>query len=282
MGSTQVPLRPQRVVVLDTAPLDSAIALGIKPVGAEFYVKPPTYLGDRIRGITVVGLNNSPNLETILSLNPDLILGTKIATERLYEQLAKIAPTVLTTGSGRSGEWKENFQTHATALGVAAKGQELMMAYDRRIATLKQKIAQLSTPPTISVVATGGGQIGAYTLKSFSGAILADLGLQRPPAQAKGDRWAIQVSREDLASIAGDAIFLIESNHIKDAFDLNQFTTDPMFSQLAAVKQQRVFAVNGEIWTAGRSILAAHRVLDDVNNAIDRCEYPSSVTLREA
>src|SRR5688500_4681601 len=33
-GATEVPVDPQRVVVLDLGELDSAIALGVKPVGA--------------------------------------------------------------------------------------------------------------------------------------------------------------------------------------------------------------------------------------------------------
>ena len=34
MGVTEVPVDPQRVVVLDTGELDSALALGVVPVGA--------------------------------------------------------------------------------------------------------------------------------------------------------------------------------------------------------------------------------------------------------
>jgi iron complex transport system substrate-binding protein len=270
MGTAEVPLSPKRVVVLDTAPLDSAIALGVIPVGAEFHLTRPQYLGDRLQGIDSVGLNNNPNLETIINLQPDLILGTKIGTEQLYNNLTKIAPTILTEGSGRSGEWKENFRLHAEALGLSTQGRELLAKYDRRIATLRQKISKITPIPIVSVVATGGGRLGAYTVRSFSGSILAELGLRRPEIQTKRDRWAIEVSRESLASIDGDLLFLIESAAIKDALKLQQFTDDKMFAQLSAVKQQRTIAVDNEVWIAGRSIIAANRVLDDISKAIDR------------
>ena len=58
MGSTEIPERPERVVVLDTGELDTALALGVTPVGAvttavseEFL----SYLAEDAAGIEVVG-----------------------------------------------------------------------------------------------------------------------------------------------------------------------------------------------------------------------------------
>ena len=39
------------------------------------------------------GEEGQPNLEAILSLQPDLIRGTKMGDEALYQQLSDIAPT---------------------------------------------------------------------------------------------------------------------------------------------------------------------------------------------
>ncbi|MEM7795764.1 MAG: ABC transporter substrate-binding protein [Cyanobacteria bacterium P01_C01_bin.118] len=103
-GKSKIPISLQRVVVLDTAPLDGALALGIKPVGTMVYGDLPKYLGDKVNNIEIVGDNNEPNLETVLKLKPDLILGTKISVGKIYRQLSQIAPTVLTAGSGRAGE----------------------------------------------------------------------------------------------------------------------------------------------------------------------------------
>jgi ABC-type Fe3+-citrate transport system substrate-binding protein len=54
MGETEIPDRPERVVVLDTGELDSMVALGIVPVGA---VRAPVeeglldYLAPAIEGL---------------------------------------------------------------------------------------------------------------------------------------------------------------------------------------------------------------------------------------
>ncbi|KAM3100406.1 ABC transporter substrate-binding protein [Phormidesmis sp. 146-12] len=269
MGKTQVPMQPKRVIVLDTAPLDAAIALGVKPVGSTLPERFPSYLGDRTQGIEVIGKTNEPNLEAVAQLQPDLILGNKIGLDRLYRRLAEIAPTVMAEGSGRSGEWKDNVRFYASVLDRSAAADKLLQDYQQRADTLKQQIQQqFSKSPVVSVVATGTGQIGAYTTRSFSGAVLQDLGLARPPAQASGQRWAIQVSREDLTSLDGDAIFLIESSFTPNSLTLDQFKSDPLFSRLNAVKQGRVYAVNAEVWTAGRSILAANQILQEVSQSL--------------
>jgi iron complex transport system substrate-binding protein len=266
MGTTQVPVQPKRIVVLDTAALDSAIALGIKPIGTIFFQSPPTYLNNQVQGIEVIGLNNNPNLEKVLSLKPDLILGNKISSEQFYSKLAKAAPTVLTEGSGRSGDWQENFQLYADALGRSPQAKVLLEQYQQRATELKQRLQQrFPQPPVVSIVATGNKQIGAYTQRSFSGSVFQDVGLARPPAQEKPERWAIQVSPEEFASLDGDAIFLIEAPGIPNSLTVQAFKTDPVFSNLNAVKQGRVYPVNAEVWTAGRSILAANKILDDLS-----------------
>jgi len=266
MGKTLVPIQPKRVVVLDTAALDSAIALGVKPIGTIFYLSPPTYLGDKVKEIEVIGLDTNPNLEKVFSLKPDLILGSKIGMGRYYGRLSKAAPTVLTEGSGRSGEWQENFRVYADALGRSQQAEDLLQQYQQRATKLKQQIQQqYKQPPVTSVVAIRNKQVGAYTRRSFSGSVLEDVGLVRPPAQEKPQRWAIQVSREDFAAINGDVIFLINSPGISDTLTLEDFRNDPVFSQLNAVKQNRIHAVKAEVWTAGRSILAANEILGDLS-----------------
>lgn len=266
MGITQVPIQPKRVVVLDTAALDSAISLGIKPVGTIFFQRPPAYLGDKVQGIDVIGLDNNPNLEKVLSLKPDLILGNKISSERHYGKLSRSAPTVLTEGSGRSGEWQKNFQLYAEAMGRSQAAKTLLQQYQQQATTLKQQIAKQYQPsPITSVVATGNKQIGAYTRRSFSGSVLVDVGLARPPAQENSERWAIQVSQENFPSLDGDVMFLIEASGIPNSLNLQSFKADPVFSQLNVVKQGRVYPVKAEVWTAGRSILAANEILNDIS-----------------
>src|SRR5687768_15188777 len=110
MGETQIKGMPERVVVLDTGELDSAMTLGVTPVGAVEAIPGegfPSYL-EETGGIENVGTIEEPNLEKIATLEPDLILSSKLRHEQIYDQLSKIAPTVFTETTGVT--WKENFE----------------------------------------------------------------------------------------------------------------------------------------------------------------------------
>ena len=263
METIEVPMVPQRVVVLDTAPLDTALALGIKPIGTAIYGQPPDYLRDQVEGIEIIGDANQPNLETILKLKPDLILGSKIGTEDLYSRLSQIAPTVLTEDSGRSSDdWQANLQLYAEALGQTEQAEQLLQDYHQRVQHLRAIVQPQALKVSVLIVATD--VVRAYTTGSFSGSILQDIGLSRPSAQDDPNGYALQLSPEALDTLDGDYIFLIYSTYRPGRLSKTDFITDPIWSQLDAVQQDRVCQVNNEVWIAGRSVLAANQVLTDV------------------
>ena len=123
MGTTKVPADPKRVVVLDTDKIDTALSLGVTPVGAATAGEAkswPTYFGaDKLAGIKEVGVLTEPDLEAINALKPDLILGSKFRQEKFYDELAAIAPTVFTEKVGIT--WKENFLLDGKALGRSSR-----------------------------------------------------------------------------------------------------------------------------------------------------------------
>ena len=63
-----------------------------------------------------VELKETTNLEKIMTLKPDLILGTIDENRDNYNLLSHIAPTVLIK-MPNSGDWKESFMPAANALG---------------------------------------------------------------------------------------------------------------------------------------------------------------------
>jgi iron complex transport system substrate-binding protein len=103
-GKTCVPIEPKRIVVLGVATMGNTLALGVKPVGTILYFdrdNSPSYLEGKLDGIETVGLPYQPNLETILTLNPDLIV-SMYPVQVPYEKLSQIAPPLLMTGKAFS------------------------------------------------------------------------------------------------------------------------------------------------------------------------------------
>lgn len=263
MGSTDIPAAPERVVVLDYAPLDTALALDLVPIGTTEIPISPIY-PEVINDITVVGKGQQPNLETILKLKPDLILGSKISAEKWYRQLSEIAPTILTEDNGRDGSWKENFRLYANVLGQPDQAEQLLDDYQQRINALQSKLEQPLKTMTVSVITHWSGGVLAYSADSFSGSVLQDIGFERNPYQGKGKRYGISLSREELSAIDGDILFLMYRSTNDYGVTKTEFVSDPLWSTLNVVEQGIVCEVDSTTWSGGRSILAANQILADV------------------
>ena len=264
MGETAVPASPQRVVVLDTGELDSAVALGIKPVGAveaQAGAGFPTYLADALEGTEVVGTIGEPNLEKIAVLKPDLILSNKRRHEDIYQQLSQIAPTVFAENVGVV--WRDNFLLDANALNKSAEAETILREYDERAANLGK---QLSTPPSeieVSMVRFIPDQIRLYQQGSFIGTVLRDVGFARPASQQLTDKTFVEGNKEQIADMDGDVLFLA-SYGAAEKTGLAAFKDDPLFKQLSAVQQGKAFEVSDDHWMLGIGVVAANRVLDDL------------------
>ncbi|MEO0377693.1 MAG: iron-siderophore ABC transporter substrate-binding protein [Cyanobacteria bacterium P01_A01_bin.17] len=267
MGTTQIPVSPERVVVLDSAPLATAFALDVIPVGRPGFADFSFYPEDN-KTITSIGIGRRPNLETVLNLRPDLILGSMLAEEGFYQKLSRIAPTVFTEDNGRYGNWQTHFLLHADALGQLEKAEELLAVYQQRVDRLKVSLRPSPQTLTVSVIFNWPGGTSAYTTRSFSGAVLQDLSFGRNPAQDTSENYAIHPSKEELSAIDGDIIFLAYNSGNEGSITKAEFVSDPLWSTLNAVEQGIVCEVSSAIWAGGRSLLAANQILTDIEQCL--------------
>ncbi|MCQ3978187.1 MAG: hypothetical protein DPW09_32580 [Anaerolineae bacterium] len=265
MGETEVPANPQRVVTLDMAELDTVLTLGLKPVGSVTIFGDgvfPDYLQNQTEGIEVVGVIASPNLEKIKALHPDLILGNKIRDEAIYPLLSEIAPTVFAEQLGAA--WQDNFRLYAEALGKQAEAEQIMTAYEQRLANLRTQLGDRADRLEISMVRfIEGGTVRIYHRSSFIGVILDDAGLQRPVSQQLQDEVWTEVNKELIADMDGDVIFYGVYGPPEDSL-LADYQADPLWAHLKAVQNGQVYPVPDDYWYTSVGFTAANRVIDDL------------------
>jgi len=272
IGETCVPNNPQRIIVLDTNPLDAVLALGVKPIGAPNFFKNLQLPEAQTKEIEIIGGDAQPSLEKIALLKPDLILGIQGNTE-IYPQLSQIAPTVIALEN--NAEWKEDLKLYAQALGKTEKAEQLLQDYHERIQDFQQRMGNRLQQTEVSIITTiaYGSNLPAriYLGDSFMGSVVQEAGLKRPTAQntlpfALTQNWAIDVSIERLDLIDGDVIFAAntdpQNSELKST--LSALEQNPLWSNLNAVKQGRVYTVNYSVWVAQRNIGGANRILDDL------------------
>lgn len=270
MGEAKVSSYPERVVALDTGELDSALAVGVKPIGAVTWFQDggfQGYLKDKTEGVKQVGTISQPNLETVAALKPDLILSSKMRHEDIYDKLTQIAPTVFTERVGVT--WKENLMLHAEALNKRAVADDLMRTYDTRLADFKTTMGDRLATTQVSVIRSFPDQIRLYAKGSFIGTILEDAGLPRPASQSATDKTFVTATKENIPDMDADVIFVLHTDASKGS-QIKDMMADPLWQNLKAVKAGMVYEVPDDIWALGIGILAASEVIDDLYEHLAR------------
>lgn len=268
LGEVEVPVNPQRIITISPCTFESVLSLGIEPIGGSHWNWKQPYLQGKIEDVSDVGWIPNPSLEKILALNPDLILGT-VFNQPIYQQLSQIAPTFLAVERPEgSQDWKQVFDQVADAVGKTQTAKQVMADYYARLEEFKQQMGDRFEGMQISVAALYQGEIGLYSKRTFSGTVLDDAGLSRPPSQERergstlgGDSYTI--SKERFRDLDGDALFLIDNaNNSANQKTLQQLSTDPLWAKLNVVEQGKVFIVQ-DYWLSC-SPLAANAIIDDL------------------
>ncbi|GAB2709554.1 ABC transporter substrate-binding protein [Kitasatospora kifunensis] len=263
-GAVAVPSAPLRVVALDTAELDSAMTLGITPVGAcraPADTDLPNYWpASRLAEVADAGTIGTPDLARISALRPELILGNQLRDGAHYGALSAIAPTVLSRTTGYP--WKENVQLHARALGRATAAESVAAAYRAQLASTSHALGGPGATGSrkVSLVRfVPGGRIRLYGKQNFLGTILADLQLGRPQAQ-NVDQFDVEVTPDQLTGADGD-VLLYASHGDPNAAGATAVLTSPAWQALGAVRGHRAFPVDDRLWFEGIGYTGASLVL---------------------
>jgi iron complex transport system substrate-binding protein len=261
-GTTTIEKQPERVIVLDSGELDAAIFLGVIPVGAAEYLSSglPSYVAERVEGITLVGTTAEPDLEAILSLKPDLILSSKLRhDEEMYKRLSAIAPTVFAERPGVT--FKLNFKLYAQALGRETEGAALIQKYEDGCRAANP---QLPSPrPTVSIVQVRPDSVRYYQRANFLGVVLTDLGFPRNDGENVDD-FAFDGGLENLGEYANGDLILLAVQSEKAAEMASQVTNGDVWKSLPAVQNDNVFEVASDTFIGGIGYGAAIDVVNEL------------------
>ncbi|MEC8483370.1 MAG: Fe(3+) dicitrate ABC transporter substrate-binding protein, partial [Pseudomonadota bacterium] len=140
-GSFSLDYAPQRIVVLEFSFADALAAVGVAPVGIaddkdKNRVLPE--VRDIIGDWQSVGTRSQPSLEVIASLKPDLIIADISRHEAVYDDLKKIAPTLILPS--RRETYSDNLKAAAIIGKIVGKEQ----AMQERLALHRDKMATIA------------------------------------------------------------------------------------------------------------------------------------------
>jgi iron complex transport system substrate-binding protein len=245
MGTTQVPVSPERVVVLsDAIIMYPLLDLGFKPIASvrnseEFWV------GDHdTSGVEVVGTETEPNLERIATLEPDLIIGGEWQ-EDSYESLSRIAPTVLLDGMSNEDDLFDYHRNLASLVERLPEYEELVAEVERRAEDLRSRLEPLASELEASAFSIGGesaDQVFIYYGPGTPWSVAFDrLGLRfpasMPPSHESGEEY---LSLERISNFDADVVFLLAA----PGEPTEEFLERPVVAALSAAEKGQIFTVS--------------------------------------
>jgi iron complex transport system substrate-binding protein len=271
-GTTTVHADPQRIVVLSGDQLDALCALGLQsrivaaalPDGSN---SQPSYLGAVVHNVPGAGSRSEPDMAAIKAANPDLILGSAALTPDAYPQLAAIAPTVFTGPPG--AKWEDNLRAVGAATGRLDASNGLVDGFERDAD--KAGADNDATHFQASVVQFTDTTMRVYGADNFPGSVLAAVGADRPAAQRFTDKPYVEIGitdadmeeSPDFSAADGDIVYISFASAAAKDRGAEVLGSDA-WKKLSANRDNRVFAVNNEVWQTGEGIVAARGMLADL------------------
>ncbi|WP_429844916.1 iron-hydroxamate ABC transporter substrate-binding protein [Brevibacillus sp. FIR094] len=261
-----VPSKTERIVIVGSMEsMEDSLVLNVNPVGAiSVGGKFPEMFAPITGEAKSIGEKIQPNLETILSLKPDVILGSSKFPPEMAEKLNKIAPTFPV--SHISTNWEANLQLLGELTGKQAEAEKALNEYKSGIEAAKAKLGDSVKDKKVLVIRLRQGNINIYPEKVFfNPALYADLGLTAPE-EVKAAKAQEIISMEKFSQINPDYLFIqFSPDENKDKPNvLEDLQNNPIWKSVNAVKNGKVYvnvvdplAQGGTAWSKTQFLKAA-------------------------
>ncbi|MCF6386937.1 iron-siderophore ABC transporter substrate-binding protein [Mycobacterium sp. MBM] len=259
---------PQRIVALSYSgsysELDALCALGLQGRVVGTSLPQPSYLGTVLHDAPGVGPRDAPDLAAIRGAAPGLILSSVSQMPAAAPALSEIAPTVFTGGPT---DWQDTLRAVAAATGRPDAADAVLDDFARQA---KEAGARAdATHFQASVLQFTENSIRVFGAANFPATVLRAVGVDRPAAQRFTDTPYIELSTADLSgdtdlsAADGDIIYLsFETAEAKER--ATTVLNSDAWRKLSANRDDRVFAVNNEVWQTGQGVIAARGIVEDL------------------
>jgi iron complex transport system substrate-binding protein len=251
---------PQKIVCLHLSCIDILTELNHPPVAVHnallSLAQSDIYFGEAGKNILPIGGYGELNLEQLLKIKPDLIIGHIASYGNQRKTLSSIAPLFLIEVETYQ-DALNNLETFANLLN---KQEEFTKAKSNFLDKINSYKNQATKDKTVLVTNGTEGNFFIATQESLVGSLLVELA-QYP--WTVGDNissainW-INLSSEEILQVNPDVIFVLVKSPSPDL--LNKLKKDSFWKELKAVKNNQVYALEdkkiGGLTTGTKSLSA--------------------------
>lgn len=211
-----------------------------------------------------VGMRSQPSLEAIAVLKPDLIIADAERHRAVYQDLQRIAPTLLLKSRGET--YQENLES-ALKIGVALDKQSDM---EQRIQQHHQAMLEFkshfSLKQTVQFAVVSDKGMWLHGPASYAGGVLTTLGIASPIEELT-EKAYLPTSFELLLKTNPDWLLLGAYSHPNV---VNDWEKNPLFNLMTSAKNRQVVEVSPALWSLNRGMLAAEQMAKNLEQILER------------
>ena len=245
---------PNRVVALEYSFVDALAQVGVSPVGVADDNKVDRILPQVREKITAwqsVGTRSQPSLEVIASLKPDLIIADPSRHTAVFEELKKIAPTVMF--DSRHESYQENLETAQKIGDLVGKSAEMKAKINEHndyIATIAKNLGVQGKKASFGT--SREDKFNIQNDNGYVGSFLTTLGFA--PTKLNSDQAFVEINLEQLVMEKPEYLFIA---HYRDESIARKWEAEPLWKAIPAVKANHVYSVDSDMWARGRGLEAS-------------------------
>lgn len=199
---------PSRVVALEYSFVDALAQVGVSPVGVADDNKVDRILPqvrEKIAAWQSVGTRSQPSLEVIASLKPDLIIADPSRHTAVFEELKKIAPTVMF--DSRHESYQENLETAQKIGDLVGKSSEMKAKINEHndyIANIAKNLGVQGKKASFGT--SREDKFNIQNDNGYVGSFLTTLGFA--PTKLNSDQAFVEINLEQLVMEKPEYLFI--------------------------------------------------------------------------
>ena len=245
---------PSRVVALEYSFVDALAQVGVSPVGVADDNKVDRILPqvrEKIAAWQSVGTRSQPSLEVIASLKPDLIIADPSRHTAVFEELKKIAPTVMF--DSRHESYQENLETAQKIGDLVGKSSEMKAKINEHndyIANIAKNLGVQGKKASFGT--SREDKFNIQNDNGYVGSFLTTLGFA--PTKLNSDQAFVEINLEQLVMEKPEYLFIA---HYRDESIARKWEAEPLWKAIPAVKANHVYSVDADMWARGDGLEAS-------------------------
>ena len=245
---------PSRVVALEYSFVDALAQVGVSPVGVADDNNVDRILPqvrEKIAAWQSVGTRSQPSLEVIASLKPDLIIADPSRHTAVFEELKKIAPTVMF--DSRDESYQENLETAQKIGDLVGKSSEMKAKINEHndyIANIAKNLGVQGKKASFGT--SREDKFNIQNDNGYVGSFLTTLGFA--PTKLNSDQAFVEINLEQLVMEKPEYLFIA---HYRDESIARKWEAEPLWKAIPAVKANHVYSVDADMWARGRGLEAS-------------------------